>query len=109
MAPGPDDHALVSPVDLPGVPIERGNVLGWAATTIAGAALLLLCANAGTLSAWIDEKPVSEAQQKLSDTAAGWAAAMNMIGISAPRTRLRELWQKAQGARFGSEAPVETQ
>ena len=102
-------HELISPVDLPGVPIERGHPLGWASVTIVVAALLLLLANAGTLSGWIDEQPVSETQQKLSDAANGWTAAMDSIGITAPRNGLHQLWKKLQAARFGSEAPGETQ
>lgn len=102
-------HELVSPVDLPGVPIERDHPLGWASVTIAVAALVLLLANAGTLAAWVDEKPVSETQQKLSDAANGWTAAMDTIGVTAPRKGLHQLWKKAQAARFGSEAPAETQ
>jgi hypothetical protein len=102
-------HELVSPVDLPGVPIEAGYPLAWASVSIAVAALLLLFANAGTLSGWIDEKPVSETQQKLSVATNGWTAAMDSIGITAPRNGLHLLWKKLQSVRFGDEAPGETQ
>lgn len=103
------DHELHSPVDLPGEPIEGGHPLGWAFATIATAALALFLANAGTLSAWVDEKPVSETQLQASDLAAGWAARMDAIGVTAPRHWLHARWKEAQAARFGDEAPGETQ
>ena len=109
MASEPKDHALISPVDLPGEPIEGGHPLGWATVTIAVAALLLLCANAGTLSAWIDEKPVSEPQQQASELAGQWKATMDAAGITAPRDALHRVWKQLQATRFGDEAPGETQ
>lgn len=103
------EHELVSPVDLPGKPIVGRDPLGWTTVTILVASLVLLCANAGTLAAWIDEKPPSEFQQAASDLAHRWEAAMDAVGITAPRATLHGLWKQAQAARFGDEAPGETQ
>lgn len=99
------DHELASPVDLPGEPIERGRPLVWTTITIFVAALVLLVANAGTLSAWVDEKPVSEVQQQASAAAAAWKAAMDDIGVTAPRDALHQRWKQLQAARFADEAP----
>ena len=103
------EHELVSPVDLPAEPIEGGRPLAWAFMTIATASILLLFANAGTLSAWVDEKPVSEPQQRASDLANGWTAKMDAAGITAPRRALHEEWKIMQAERFGGEALGETQ
>ncbi len=103
------DDELVSPVDLPDKPIFGRHTLGWTTVTIAVASLVLLCANAGTLAAWVDEKPVSEVQQQASDLARRWEAVMDAIGVTAPRDALHHLWKRAQAARFGDEAPGETQ
>lgn len=102
-------HELASPVDLPGEPIEGRHPLRWTTLTIATAAVALLFANAGTLSAWVDEKPVSEAQQQLSGLAARWKAAMEALGVTAPRDALHARWKQVQAARFGSEAQSGTQ
>ena len=98
------EHELASPVDLPGEPIEGAHPLVWTTLTIAVAALVLLVANAGTLSAWVDEKPVSEVQQRASAVAGAWKAAMDDIGITAPRAALHRGWKRLQAARFGDEA-----
>ena len=102
-------HELISPVDLPGEPIEGGHPLGWTFVTLAVAALVLLCANAGTLSGWIDEKPPTPLQQQASDLAGRWTGAMDAIGITAPRRALHAAWKQAQAARFGDEAPAGVQ
>lgn len=99
------EHELASPVDLPEAPIERRAFL-WTATTIVTAALLLLFANAGTLAAWVDEKPVSEVQQQASAAAGGWKAAMDATGLTAPRAALHAGWKQLQAMRFGDEAPA---
>jgi len=102
------EHELLSPVDLPGEPIEGRHPLRWTAVTLAVAALVLLFANAATLSAWVDEKPVSETQQQLSVAAGSWAGVMDSIGVTAPRAKLHALWKTLQAARFGDEAPGDT-
>jgi hypothetical protein len=101
-------HDMASPVDLPGRPIVGRDPLGWTTITIGVASLLLLCANAGTLTAWIDEKPPSELQQQASDLAHRWEGMMDAIGVTAPRETLHRWWKQAQAARFGDEAPGET-
>lgn len=103
------EHELASPVDLPGEPVERGDPLAWTTVTIAVAALVLLFANAGTLAAWVDEKPVSAQQQRASELAAGWKATMDGIGLTAPREALHARWKQAQAKRFDDEAPAGTQ
>lgn len=103
------EHELASPVDLPGEPIESGDPLGWTTLVIAVAALLLLVANAGTLSAWVDEKPVSDLQQQASQRAADWKATMDAAGITAPRDWLHARWKELQAMRFGDEAQGGTQ
>jgi len=102
------EHELTSPVDLPARPITGRHPLLWTTTVIAVASLLLLCANAGTLAAWVDEKPVSEQQQKASGLAGGWKATMDAYGITAPRDALHAVWKQLQAARFGEEAPEGT-
>ena len=109
MASETKKHELVSPVDLPGKPIVGRDPLGWTTVIVAVASLVLLCANAATLSAWIDEKPPGEFQQKASGIAHSWEAAMNATGVTAPREMLHRIWKQAQAARFGDEAPGETQ
>jgi hypothetical protein len=109
MAPEMKEHDLVSPVDLPGKPIEGRHPLAWTSTTIAVAAILLLFANAGTLAAWVDEKPVTEMQQQASRVAGDWKAVMRAYGITAPREALHGWWKQLQAARFADEAPGETQ
>ena len=109
MARETKEHELASPVDLPAAPIGEGGSLDWTIVVIGVAALVLLVANAGTLSAWIDEKPVSDAQQRASDVAAGWKAAMDRAGITAPRDWLHARWKDLQAKRFGEEAPGGTQ
>jgi len=103
------DHELSSPVDLPGEPIEGSDPLGWTVITIGVAALVLLFANAGTLSAWVDEKPPTPFQQQVSEQANRWTALMDMAGVTTPRRTLHEAWKRAQAARFGEEAPAGTQ
>ena len=107
------EHELISPVDLPGVsagdPVEQGDPLAWTTITIIVAALALLLANAGTLSAWIDEKPPSDFQQQASDLAGRWTAVMDAVGVTAPRQAMHARWKEAQAARFGDEAPAGTQ
>ncbi len=103
------DHELASPVDLPGEPIEGGYPLFWTFILIAVAALALFCANAGALSAWIDEKPPTPLQLRASELAGRWTALMDDLGVTAPRHRLHDLWKQAQALRFGEEAPAETQ
>ncbi len=103
------DQELQSPVDLPGAPIEGHRPLAWTAATIAVAAFLLLCANAGTLAAWVDEKPVTETQQQASALAGEWKATMDRYGITAPREALHGWWKQLQSLRFGDEAPDATQ
>lgn len=103
------EHELASPVDLPAEPIEGGHPLGWTIVTIAVASVVLLCANAGTLAAWVDEKPVSELQQQASARAAQWKAAMGDLGITAPRDELHAGWKALQAARFADEAQGGTQ
>jgi hypothetical protein len=102
------EHELVSPVDLPEKPIRGKHPLLWTSTTIAIAAILLLCANAGTLAAWVDEKPVTEQQQQVSALAGQWKATMDELGVTAPRLWLHGVWKQMQAARFGDEAPGET-
>ncbi|ATE63734.1 hypothetical protein [Rhizorhabdus dicambivorans] len=103
------DHELASPVDLPAEPIEDGDPLLWTTLIIAVAALVLLVANAGTLAAWVDEKPVSEAQQQASQAAADWKAAMDDAGATAPRDWLHARWKELQAMRFADEAQGGTQ
>ncbi|WP_340316306.1 hypothetical protein [Rhizorhabdus argentea] len=103
------EHELESPVDLPGEAIDEGDPLAWTTITIIVAAVVLLMANAGTLSAWVDEKPPSDFQQQLSDLAGRWTAAMDAAGVTAPRRALHAKWKEAQGARFADEAPAGTQ
>lgn len=103
------EHELASPVDLPGEPYERGDPLAWTTVAIAVAALVLLFANAGTLSAWVDEKPVTQPQQEASERAAGWKATMDALGLTAPRDWLHAEWKALQATRFDNEAPAGTQ
>ncbi|MES2498567.1 MAG: hypothetical protein V4618_20830 [Pseudomonadota bacterium] len=103
------DHELASPVDLPGEPYERGDPLAWTTVTIAVAAIVLLFANAGTLAAWVDEKPVSQQQLEASEAATGWKDAMASTGLAAPRDALHAAWKDLQAKRFGEEAPAGTQ
>lgn len=98
------EHELASPVDLPGEPVEGGHPLLWTTLTILVAAVALLCANAGTLAAWVDEKPVSELQQQASQHAAAWKTTMDATGVTAPRAALHGWWKRLQAARFGEEA-----
>lgn len=98
------EHELASPVDLPDDPIEGGRPLLWTTLTILVAAATLLVANAGTLAAWVDEKPVSELQQQASQHAADWKAAMDAAGVTAPRSAAHAWWKRLQAARFGDEA-----
>ena len=100
------EHELASPVDLPAAPADDRRPFAWTFATIVVAALGLLCANAGTLSAWIDEQPPSELQLRASDLAGRWAATMDAAGITAPRRTLHIWWKQAQAARFGGEAPA---
>jgi hypothetical protein len=102
------EHELASPVDLSATPIEGEHPVLWTGTIIAVAALVLLFANAGTLSAWVDEKPVTESQLKASEAARGWKDRMNAIGLTAPRDALHRIWKDAQATRFGDEAPEGT-
>lgn len=102
------EEELLSPVDLPGKPIEGKHPLLWTTMTIGCAAILLFFANAGTLSDWIDEKPVTEQQQQASALAGQWRATMDAYGITAPREWLHGVWKQMQAARFGDEAPGET-
>lgn len=99
------EHELASPVDISDQPIDRGDSLRWTSMTIAVATIALLCANAGTLSGWLDEKDPTPMQQRASTMATGWVSAMDAIGITAPRHKLHETWKKLQAARFGDEAP----
>ena len=99
------EHELASPVDLPGESAEGGEPFVWTTITIFVAALVLLFANAGTLSAWVDEKPVSEIQQHASVVAGAWKAAMDEVGVTAPREALHQRWKRLQAARFSDEAP----
>jgi len=101
------EHEMISPVDLPARPIQGGHPLRWTSVTIVVAALLLLFANAGTLAAWVDEKPVTETQQQASGLAGEWKTRMDGYGITAPRETLHRLWKRLQAARFGDEAPGE--
>ncbi len=102
------EHELVSPVDLGEKPIRGKRPLAWTTMTIAITALLLACANAGTLAAWVDEKPVTEQQQRASALAGRWKATMDAWGITRPRLWLHGAWKQLQAARFGDEAPGET-
>lgn len=106
--PGPvttREHELASPVDISDMPIDRGDTLRWASVTIMTAAIALLFANAGTLSAWIDEKDPTPLQQRASALATAWTGAMDAIGVTTPRRKLHEKWKTLQAARFGEEAP----
>ena len=103
------EHELASPVDLPGEPIEDAHPLGYAIVAIVVATLVLFFANAGTLSAWVDEKPPSDIQLRASEAAGGWAATMDATGIGKPRAALHDGWKKLQAARFGDEAAGGTQ
>ena len=100
------EHELASPVDLPGDPIEGSHPFGYAAVAIIVAALVLLCANAGALSGWIDERDPTPAQQQASDLANRWTATMDAAGVTAPRAALHARWKQAQAARFGDELPT---
>jgi hypothetical protein len=102
------EHELVSPVDLGEKPIRGKRPLAWTTTTIAIASILLLFANAGTVAAWVDEKPVTEQQQQASVLAGEWKATMDAYGITAPRDWLHGVWKQMQAARFSDEAPGET-
>jgi len=102
------EHELASPVDLPATPIEGDHPVLWTATIIAVAAIVLLFANAGTLSAWVDEKPVTELQLKASEAAGAWKTTMDGLGLTAPRDALHRIWKDAQATRFGDEAPEGT-
>ncbi|MGC6331756.1 hypothetical protein [Rhizorhabdus sp. FW153] len=102
------EHELASPVDLSATPIEGDHPVLWTATIIAVAALILLFANAGTLSAWVDEKPVTELQLQASEAAGVWKERMDAIGLTAPRDALHRVWKDAQAIRFGDEAPEGT-
>ena len=106
MASEMKEHELVSPVDLPDKPIRGRHPLAWTSMTIAIAATVLLCTNAGTLAAWVDEKPVTERQQKASALAGRWKGTMDAYGITAPREWLHGAWKQMQAARFGDEAPA---
>jgi hypothetical protein len=103
------EHELASPVDLPARPLTGSFPLAWTSVTIATAALILFFANAGTLAAWVDEKPVSETQLKASEAAGSWKALMDAYGITAPREATHAAWKTLQAARFGDEAPGGTQ
>lgn len=108
MAREAKDHELHSPVDLPGKPLVGRHPLNWTALTIVVAALFLLCANAGTLAAWVDEKPPGAIQLQASELAGRWKDRMDAIGITTPRARMHGWWKQAQAARFGDEAQGET-
>jgi hypothetical protein len=103
------EHELVSPVDLPAEPIAIGRALGWTSVAISVATAALLCANAETLSGWIDAKPPSALQLRASQLADGWSSAMTAIGVTAPSRAIHRLWKETQEARFGDEAPGGTQ
>lgn len=109
MAREPREYELASPVDISDQPIDRGDSLLWASVTIVVAALALLCANAGTLAAWVDEMAPTPMQQRLSAVTTDWAGRMEALGITAPRAKLHEKWKTIQAARFGEEAPGDTQ
>ncbi len=103
------EHELASPVDISDHPIDRGDTLRWTTVAIAFAAVALLCVNAGTLAAWVDEMAPTPMQQQLSTIANGWADRMAAIGITTPRAKLHEQWKAVQAKRFGEEAPGDTQ
>jgi hypothetical protein len=109
MAREPKDHELHSPVDISDAPIEAHWPLAWTSVTILVAGIVLLFANAGSLSAWVDERPPSDFQLQASDLTNRWTAAMDALGITTPRHELHAVWKKAQAARFGGEAPTATQ
>lgn len=88
-----------SPIDLPAPPLEQ-NGLGWATGVLAIASLLLLCANAQSLSDWIEDQPPSALQAQASELAGTWLDAMKTIGIARPRDALHTVWKRAEAARF---------
>ena len=88
-----------SPIDLPEPELEESG-LGWAFGVILIASLFLFCANASSLSAWIDDQPPSEAQQQAAEYADQWVETTEGFGIGVPHKALHDQWKRAEEARF---------
>lgn len=90
-----------SPIDLPDPQPELCG-LGWASVVIVIAAVVLLLANAVSLSGWIDEQPPGPLQARAAEIADEWTALTASIGLGTPRAALHAQWKRAEAARFAS-------
>ena len=90
-----------SPIDLPASPLEAPG-LGWAATVIVTAALVLLAINAVALRDWAEELTPSPTQARLADAAERWVAITDEVGLGTARGWLHDRWKAIEGAHFGS-------
>lgn len=89
-----------SPIDLPAPPLEAPG-LGWAATAIFTAALVLLAINAVALRDWAEELTPSPTQARIAATAEQWVTITDQLGLGAARSWLHDRWKTIEGAHFG--------
>lgn len=107
-APLPDDSGLAnafSPVDLPepDEPLERP--LLWASTVIATACLLLALFNADAIRSWSYDLPAGPISSRIVEGAEAWHDITASIGLTAPASAMRGVWDNAQAARFTNAPP----
>lgn len=100
-----EQHHMMSPVDLPGEPLdEGGGAWRWTTLAIMVATAVLMAANATTLNGWAVELPPGPVASRLA-AATGWWDAITQRNLGAPRAWLHAQWERAQAARFGHERP----
>jgi hypothetical protein len=90
-----------SPIDLPAPPLDAPG-LGWAATAIVTATLVLLAINAVALRDWAEDLTPSPAQARIAAAAEQWVTITDATGLGAVRGWLHERWKAVEAAHFGT-------
>ena len=88
------------PAEFPPDPEGTPDPLRWTSRVIALATLALALLNAAALASWIEDLPAAPSTARAIAAAEAWQAGTTQLGLDAPRTALRNAWQRAEAARW---------
>ena len=99
-----DFDALLTPAV--GAARAKDHPLLWTSGVMAIAVILLLAFNAESPRSWTAQLSPNAASQAARSAAQAWSDETVRLGLAAPRSILRGLWEKAQAVTWPADAPA---